>query len=198
MRAKLSPIESCIWTWLTMTSQITSWRFWLSLATVSPSQTVGSGAWHLGEAVLCCCRLRARDGLLLPGVEQLAAWWPSHHYWQLMVLLPWGSLPAFLPGYGILCSHKTTFSSIMKCDINIHKDLNANKVLSGSATMYSDISDWPDTEGDHSSASQHHEAQVLSKWWLSLVLTILLLADIDQQAGAGRVGGPSTRYTEWF
>ncbi|KAM7339115.1 hypothetical protein ACRRTK_002599 [Alexandromys fortis] len=31
--------------------------------------------------------------------------------------------------------------SIMKCDINIHKDLNANKVLSGSATMYSDISD---------------------------------------------------------
>lgn len=97
-------MPSCIWTWLTMTSQITSWRFWLSLVTVSPSQTVGNRARHQGEAVPCCCRLRARDGLLLPRVEQLATWWPSHHYWQLVVLLPWGSLPAFLPGYGIPCS----------------------------------------------------------------------------------------------
>ena len=32
--------------------------------------------------------------------------------------------------------HETTFNSIMKCDVDIRKDLYANTVLSGGTTMY--------------------------------------------------------------
>ncbi|XP_052026994.1 actin, alpha skeletal muscle-like [Apodemus sylvaticus] len=35
----------------------------------------------------------------------------------------------------------TTFNSIMKCDVDIHKDLYANTVLSGCTTMYPSIAD---------------------------------------------------------
>ncbi|XP_036617442.1 beta-actin-like protein 2 isoform X1 [Trichosurus vulpecula] len=37
--------------------------------------------------------------------------------------------------------HETTFNSIMKCDVDIRKDLYANTVLSGGSTMYSGIAD---------------------------------------------------------
>ena len=37
--------------------------------------------------------------------------------------------------------HKTMFNSIIKCDINIRKDLYANTVMSGETTMYLGISD---------------------------------------------------------
>merc|ERR1712070_160881 len=35
--------------------------------------------------------------------------------------------------------HETTYNSIMKCDVDIRKDLYANVVLSGGTTMYSGI-----------------------------------------------------------
>lgn len=37
--------------------------------------------------------------------------------------------------------HETTYNSIMKCDIDIRKDLFANTVLSGGTTMYPGIAD---------------------------------------------------------
>ncbi|XP_016284704.2 actin, cytoplasmic 1-like isoform X1 [Monodelphis domestica] len=37
--------------------------------------------------------------------------------------------------------HETTFNSIMKCDVDIHKDLYAQTVLSGGTTMYPGIAD---------------------------------------------------------
>ncbi|XP_041486092.1 actin, cytoplasmic 1-like [Microtus oregoni] len=37
--------------------------------------------------------------------------------------------------------HETTFNSIMKCDVDIRKDLYANIVLSGGTTMYPGIAD---------------------------------------------------------
>ncbi|XP_009583844.1 PREDICTED: actin, gamma-enteric smooth muscle-like, partial [Fulmarus glacialis] len=37
--------------------------------------------------------------------------------------------------------HETTYKSIMKCDIDIRKDLYANNVLSGGTTMYPGIAD---------------------------------------------------------
>ena len=37
--------------------------------------------------------------------------------------------------------HETTYNSIMKCDIDIRKDLYANTVLSGGSTMYPGIAD---------------------------------------------------------
>jgi len=43
--------------------------------------------------------------------------------------------PAFL-GMEISGIHENTYNSIMKCDIDIRKDLYANIVLSGGTTMY--------------------------------------------------------------
>jgi actin beta/gamma 1 len=48
-----------------------------------------------------------------------------------------GYLSSFF-GIGI---HETTYNSIMKCDIDIRKDLYANTVLSGGTTMYPGIAD---------------------------------------------------------
>ncbi|MBZ3873924.1 Actin, cytoplasmic 1 [Sciurus carolinensis] len=47
--------------------------------------------------------------------------------------------PSFL-GMGS-CGIPTTFDSIMKCDVDIRKDLYANTVLSGGTTMYPGIAD---------------------------------------------------------
>jgi len=48
--------------------------------------------------------------------------------------------PSFL-GLEISGVHDTAYNSIMKCDIDIRKDLYANVVLSGGTTMYPGISD---------------------------------------------------------
>ena len=37
--------------------------------------------------------------------------------------------------------HKLTFKSIMKCDVDIRKDLYANTVMSGGTTMFTGLSD---------------------------------------------------------
>merc|ERR1712013_34941 len=48
--------------------------------------------------------------------------------------------PAFL-GMEACGIHETTYNSIMKCDVDIRKDLYANTVLSGGTTMYPSIAD---------------------------------------------------------
>uniref|UniRef100_A0A2K5IQL3 Actin gamma 1 n=1 Tax=Colobus angolensis palliatus TaxID=336983 RepID=A0A2K5IQL3_COLAP len=48
--------------------------------------------------------------------------------------------PSFL-GMESCGIHETTFNSIMKCDVDIRKDLYANSVLSGSTTMHPGIAD---------------------------------------------------------
>jgi len=48
--------------------------------------------------------------------------------------------PSFL-GMEAVGIHETTFNSIMKCDIDIRKDLYANTVLSGGSTLYEGIAD---------------------------------------------------------
>uniref|UniRef100_A0A452TD87 Actin alpha 1, skeletal muscle n=1 Tax=Ursus maritimus TaxID=29073 RepID=A0A452TD87_URSMA len=47
-------------------------------------------------------------------------------------------LPPGMESAGI---HETTYNSIMKCDIDIRKDLYANNVMSGGTTMYPGIAD---------------------------------------------------------
>ncbi len=50
----------------------------------------------------------------------------------------------FQPNFlGLECSgvHETTYNSIMKCDLDIRKDLYANVVMSGGSTMYPGIAD---------------------------------------------------------
>jgi len=48
--------------------------------------------------------------------------------------------PAFL-GVVKAAIHETTFNSIMKCDVDIRKDLYANNVMSGGTTMFPGIAD---------------------------------------------------------
>jgi len=48
--------------------------------------------------------------------------------------------PAFL-GMESAGIHETTFNSIMKCDVDIRKDLYANTVMSGGTTMFPGIAD---------------------------------------------------------
>uniref|UniRef100_G3N576 Uncharacterized protein n=1 Tax=Gasterosteus aculeatus aculeatus TaxID=481459 RepID=G3N576_GASAC len=48
--------------------------------------------------------------------------------------------PSFL-GMESVGLHETTYNSIMKCDVDIRKDLYANTVLSGGTTMYPGIAD---------------------------------------------------------
>ena len=48
--------------------------------------------------------------------------------------------PSFL-GMESCGIHETTYNSIMKCDVDIRKDLYANIVLSGGSTMYPGIAD---------------------------------------------------------
>ncbi|KAG8006539.1 Actin-like protein 6A, partial [Nibea albiflora] len=55
--------------------------------------------------------------------------------------------PSFLGNVSMLSGmescgiHETTYNSIMKCDVDIRKDLYANTVLSGGTTMYPGIAD---------------------------------------------------------
>ncbi|XP_013793469.1 actin, muscle [Limulus polyphemus] len=48
--------------------------------------------------------------------------------------------PSFL-GMESCGIHETTFNSIMKCDVDIRKDLYANTVLSGGSSMFPGIAD---------------------------------------------------------
>merc|ERR1711990_635528 len=48
--------------------------------------------------------------------------------------------PSFL-GMEAVGIHETTYNSIMKCDVDIRKDLYANTVMSGGTTMYPGIDD---------------------------------------------------------
>ena len=43
--------------------------------------------------------------------------------------------------------HQTTYDSIMKCDLDIRRDLNATTVLSGGSTMFQGIADRMQKEG---------------------------------------------------
>merc|ERR550525_2112853 len=48
-----------------------------------------------------------------------------------------------IPGYMVVPPdiHETTYNSIMKCDVDIRKDLYANTVMPGGTTMYPGIAD---------------------------------------------------------
>merc|ERR1712019_169526 len=56
--------------------------------------------------------------------------------------------PSFL-GMEACGIHETTYNSIMKCDVDIRKDLYANTVMSGGTTMYPGIADRMQKEISH-------------------------------------------------
>merc|ERR1712113_683260 len=96
--------------------------------------------------------------------------------------------PSFL-GMEIVGVHEGCFNSIMKCDIDIRKDLYANTVLSGGTTMYPGIADRmqkeitnrapPTKSQDHCST---RKKILCMDWRLHLGVSFHLPTDVDQQA----------------
>merc|ERR1712146_15049 len=102
--------------------------------------------------------------------------------------------PSFL-GMESTGVHETTYNSIMKCDVDIRKDLYGNVVLSGGTTMFPGIADriqGADRSGPVDHEDQDHRppgAQVLGvDWRLHPGLAVDLPADVDLQGGVRRVG----------
>merc|ERR1712146_539970 len=65
----------------------------------------------------------------------------GHHHRQRALPLPGGHVPAVVPRHGVGRHPRTTYNSIMKCDVDIRKDLYGNTVLSGGSTMFRGIAD---------------------------------------------------------
>merc|ERR1712198_704241 len=91
--------------------------------------------------------------------------------------------------------HETTYNSIMKCDVDIRKDLYANTVMSGGTTMYPGIADRMQKEittpcslhhQDQDHRSPREEVLCLDRR-LHPGIPLHLPADVDLQAGVRRV-----------
>ena len=67
--------------------------------------------------------------------------------------------------------HETTYNSIMKCDIDIRKDLYANNVMSGGTTMYPGIADRMQKEITALAPSTMKIKVTLTRW--RLIVTFL-------------------------
>merc|ERR1712107_777668 len=100
--------------------------------------------------------------------------------------------PSFL-GMEACGIHETTYNSIMKCDVDIRKDLYANTVMSGGTTIPRYRRQ--NAEGDHRPGSLHHQDQdhrspreevLRMDRWLHPGLPVHLPADVDLQAGERR------------
>merc|ERR1712216_871256 len=88
--------------------------------------------------------------------------------------------PSFL-GMEAAGVHELTYNSIMKCDVDIRKDLYANVVLSGGTTMYPGLDEG---QGDRAA-----RAQVLGlDRRLDPLVALDVPADVDLEAGVRRVG----------
>lgn len=137
--------------------------------------------------------------------------------------MPWSSIWASFPWHGIMrypCDiHETTYNSIMKCDVDIRKDLHTNTVLSGygilvkinlslstfsyllnlikeSLTIYWQKSQlWPQTQ-ERSKLSHHQNEHI------PIGGSILAAPSISQQMWISKQGsdesGPSIVYRECF
>ncbi|KAH0500390.1 Actin, cytoplasmic 1 [Microtus ochrogaster] len=82
--------------------------------------------------------------------------------------------------------HETTFSSIMKCDVDLRKELYVNTVLSDGITMYPGIADLMQKEITTLAPSTMKIKIIVPpkhRRWLHPGLPVHLLADVDQQAG---------------
>merc|ERR1712080_637368 len=105
----------------------------------------GDRQGHQGEALLCRPGLRAGDVhcrcLHLPGEVLRAADGQVITIGNERFRCPEALFqPSFL-GMEACGIHETTYNSIMKCDVDIRKDLYANTVMSGGTTMYPGIAD---------------------------------------------------------
>merc|ERR1712107_80394 len=89
--------------------------------------------------------------------------------------------------------HETTYNSIMKCDVDIRKDLYANTVMSGGTTMYPGIADRMQKE--ITALAPSIKIKIIApperkySVWIggSILASLSTPADVDLQAGIRRV-----------
>merc|ERR1739837_30409 len=93
--------------------------------------------------------------------------------------------PSFL-GMEACGIHETTYNSIMKCDVDIRKDLYANTVMSGGTTMYPGIADRMQKEITALAPSTRKEILCLDRR-IHLGFPLHLPTDVDHQARVRRV-----------
>ena len=103
-------------------------------------------AGHQGEARVRRARLRERDAgrqrlLLAREVVRAPRRAGDHHRGSNASGAPRCSSSPSIVGMEAVGIHETTYNSIMKCDVDIRKDLYANIVLSGGTTMFPGIAD---------------------------------------------------------
>uniref|UniRef100_H2ZA74 Uncharacterized protein n=1 Tax=Ciona savignyi TaxID=51511 RepID=H2ZA74_CIOSA len=94
--------------------------------------------------------------------------------------------PSFL-GMESAGIHETTYNSIMKCDVDIRKDLYANTVLSGGSTMFPGISDRMQKEITALDHRPTREEILRLDWRIHSRFTLHLPTDVDQQTRIRRV-----------
>ncbi|CAB0001012.1 unnamed protein product, partial [Nesidiocoris tenuis] len=102
--------------------------------------------------------------------------------------------PSFL-GMESCGIHETVYNSIMKCDVDIRKDLYANTVLSGGTTMYPGIADRmqkeitalaPSTIKIKIIAPPREEILRMDRW-IHPCLPVHLPTDVDLETGVRRI-----------
>merc|ERR1712088_397514 len=159
----------------------------------------GDREGHQGEALLCRPRLRAGDGhrrqLQQPREVLRASRRSGHHHRQREVPLSRGSLPAFLPWYGVLWHprdhlqlHHEVRRRHQEGPVRQHRPLRWNHHVPRYRRQ--------DAEGDHRTGSLHNEDQDHRSSREEVLrldrrihpgFSIHLPADVDLQTGVRRV-----------
>ena len=141
-----SPMPSSVWILLAVTSLTTLWRSSLRGVTLSPPLLRGrlSVTSRRSSAMLPLTSSRRWPLLLPPPPLRSPMSFPTVRSSPLamrgsVALRPFSSLLSW--AWSPVAFHETVYNSIMKCDVDIRKDLYANTVLSGGTTMYPGIAD---------------------------------------------------------
>ncbi len=88
--------------------------------------------------------------------------------------------------------HETTFNSIMKCDVDIRKDLYGNVVLSGGTTMFPGIGDRMQKELVALAPSTMKVRSVVAVLWLCVLDLTLRATQIKI------IAPPERKYSVWI
>lgn len=83
--------------------------------------------------------------------------------------------------------HETCYNSIMKCDIDIRKDLYANNVLSGGTTMYGGIAD-----------RMQKEISALAPRLVAVLVVVQLVGKWFSSMKVKIVAPPERKYSVWI
>ena len=83
--------------------------------------------------------------------------------------------------------HETTYNSIMKCDVDIRKELYANTILAGGSTLFPGIAD-----------RMQKEISALAPPTMNIVITAPEDRDLTVWKGGAKLASDSTFQQRWI